>query len=144
MKVESILKAKGSRVVTAPHDTRISALARRLKLERVGAIVISEDGERVNGLVSERDIVHGLAERGIELLDLTAADIMVREVATCRREDPLDRVMARMTHGRLRHLPVIEDGRLCGIVSIGDIVKNRLEELELERTVLRDAYMAGR
>jgi CBS domain-containing protein len=125
-------------------DSTINAVIHRMKLERIGAIIISSDGERIEGIISERDIVYGLAERQGDVLALRASDLMTRDVITCSPEDQVRQVMVRMTHSRIRHVPVVDGGRLSGIVSIGDIVKNRLEELELETTVLRDAYIAAR
>jgi CBS domain-containing protein len=142
MKVDAILKAKGRTIVTTRPETPLTTAIQRLRLERIGALVVSRDGATPLGIVSERDIVYGLAERGVELLGLTVGDVMVHELATCTPEDGIKQVMAKMTRGRIRHLPVLENGRLCGIISIGDVVKNRLEEIELEATVLRDAYMA--
>ena len=143
MKVESILSSKGGRVVTMRPDSPIASVIQRMKLERIGAIVISSDGHHVEGIVSERDIVYGLADRHHDLLALKASDVMTQDVVTCTPEERVGQVMARMSHGRIRHVPVVEGGRLCGIVSIGDIVHNRLEELQLEATVLRDAYIAA-
>ncbi len=144
MKVASILKSKDGRVVTMRPESPVTSVIQRLRLERIGAIVISSDGATIEGIVSERDIVYGLAERGAELLVLKASDLMSRDVITCTPDDQIRQVMARMTHSRIRHVPVTEAGQLCGIVSIGDIVKNRLEEVELEANVLRDAYIAVR
>jgi len=144
MKVASILKSKGNAVVTMRPESPIAPVIQRLRLERIGAIVISSDGETIEGIVSERDIVYGLAERGAELLTLRASDVMSRDVVTCAPDDQIRQLMARMTHSRVRHVPVLEHGRLRGIVSIGDVVKNRLEEVELEATVLRDAYISVR
>ena len=144
MKVDAILKNKGGRVVTVQPDSSIAIVIRRMKLERIGAVVVSRDGETIAGILSERDIVHGLVEHGVGVLELKAADLMTREVLTCTREDSIQAIMARMTHSRIRHLPVVENGKLFGIVSIGDVVKNRLEEVELEANVLRDAYLAVR
>ena len=144
MKVASILKSKGGRVVTMRPDSSITSVIQRMKLERIGAIVISADGERIDGIVSERDIVYGLADQHGDFLALKVSDVMTREVITCTPEDRIKQVMARMTHSRVRHVPVVDSGRLRGIVSIGDVVKNRLEEAELEATVLRDAYIAVR
>jgi len=144
MKVASILKSKGRRVVTMRPDSPIMSIIQRMRLERIGAIVISSDGERIDGMVSERDIVYGLAEQRGELLALKASDLMSRDVITCSPEDSIKQVMARMTYSRTRHVPVLEDSQLCGVVSIGDVVKNRLEEVEMEATVLRDAYIAVR
>ena len=144
MKVASILKSKGGRVVTMRPDSSITSVIQRMKLERIGAIVISADGEKIDGIVSERDIVYGLAEQHGDLLALKAADVMTRDVITCAPEDQIRQVMARMTHSRIRHVPVLDGGRLRGIVSIGDVVKNRLDETAREISLLRDAYLARR
>ena len=144
MKVETILKTKGAHVVTVQPNATVGAAIRRLKLERIGALVVSQNGVELQGMISERDIVLGLAEHGGGLLDLQVADLMTREVRTCTPQDSIKHVMGEMTRSRVRHLPVIEHGKLVGIVSIGDVVKNRLEEVELEASVLRDAYIAAR
>ena len=143
MKVHAMLSAKGHEVATTLPETVISTVIRKLKLEGVGALVVSEDGAHVIGIISERDVVRGLAEHGAELLDMRVADLMTKNVKTCSPEDDLKHVMTEMTRSRIRHLPVTEDGRLCGIVSIGDVVKTRLDELETETNVLRD-YIVGR
>ena len=143
MKVQAMLSAKGHEVATTLPETVISTVIRKLKLEGVGALVVSEDGDHVVGIISERDVVRGLAEHGAELLDMRVADLMTRNVKTCSPEDDLKHVMTEMTRSRIRHLPVTEDGRLCGIVSIGDVVKTRLDELETETSALRD-YIVGR
>ena len=144
MKVETILKAKGGHVVTVQPNATVGTAIRRLKLERIGALVVSQNGVELQGMISERDIVLGLAEHGGGLLDLQVADLMTREVRTCTPQDSIKHVMGEMTRSRVRHLPVLEHGKLVGIVSIGDVVKNRLEEVELEASVLRDAYIAAR
>jgi len=144
MKVDTILKEKGNRVVTVRPETSIDTVIRRMKLDHIGAVVVSPDGETIAGILSERDILYGLVEHGVALLALKATDIMTREVLTCSREDSVQNIMRRMTHSRVRHLPVVENGRLCGLVSIGDAVKHRLGEVELEANVLRDAYMSVR
>jgi CBS domain-containing protein len=142
MKIGDVLKRKGSGVVTMRSDSTIDTVVRRMRLERIGAVIISPDGKSVNGILSERDILHALAEHGTALLALKAEDLMTREVVTCSREDTLQSVMVKMTQRRIRHLPVVEQGQLAGIVSIGDAVKSRLEEVELEANVLRDSYLA--
>jgi len=144
MKVETILKAKGGHVVTVQPNATVGAAIHRLKLERIGALVVSQNGVELQGMISERDIVLGLAEHGGGLLDLRVADLMTREVRTCTPQDSIKHLMGEMTRSRVRHLPVIEHGKLVGIVSLGDVVKNRLEEVELEASVLRDAYIAAR
>ena len=142
MKIGDVLKRKGSGVVTMRPDSTIDTVVRRMRLERIGAVIISPDGKSVIGILSERDILHALAVHGTALLALKAEDLMTREVVTCSREDTLQSVMVKMTQRRIRHLPVVEQGQLAGIVSIGDAVKSRLEEVELEANVLRDSYLA--
>lgn len=142
MTVDDLLAAKGREVVTVPPDAGIRLVLNRLRSHRIGALVVSEDGVHLDGIISERDIVNALAERGVTLLDLRARDVMTRSVRTCSKTDSVKRVMAEMTQHRNRHLPVVSAGRIVGLVSIGDVVKNRLEEIELETGVLRDAYLA--
>ena len=142
MKIADVLKGKGSSVVTTRPDSTVDTVIRRMRLERIGAVIISPDGKSIIGILSERDIVRALAEHGAALLAYKAQDLMTREVVTCSREDTLQSVMVKMTQRRIRHLPVVEQGRLAGIVSIGDAVKSRLEEVELEANVLRDSYLA--
>jgi CBS domain-containing protein len=143
MKVENILKGKGYRVATMRPEAAIDTVIHRMRLDRIGAIVVSSDGSTIEGILSERDIVYGLVEHGAGLLKMTAADVMTHEVVTCRPQDSIKDVMSKMTHRRIRHVPVVEHGELAGIVSIGDVVKHRLEEAELEATVLREAYIAA-
>jgi CBS domain-containing protein len=143
MKVEDILKAKSHRVATMRPESAIDTVIHRMRLDRIGAIVISSDGSTIEGILSERDIVYGLVEHGAGLLKMTAAHVMTHEVITCRLQDTIKDVMSKMTHRRIRHVPVLENGELAGIVSIGDVVKHRLEEAELESTVLREAYIAA-
>jgi CBS domain-containing protein len=142
MKVEQILRAKGTGVETIPPDASVADAAQRLRTKGIGSLVVSRGDDRVDGLISERDIVLGLARQGGRVLELRVADVMARSVPACTPDDTVKHVMAQMTLHRNRHLPVIENGRLCGLISIGDVVKNRLEELELETTVMRDAYLA--
>jgi CBS domain-containing protein len=106
-------------------------------------LVVSEDGITVLGLISERDIVRGLTQHGTKLLALPASELMTSPAVTCTRGESFRAVMARMTRYRVRHLPVVEGGKLCGIVSIGDLVKHRLDELELETNVLRENLLTG-
>jgi CBS domain-containing protein len=141
MKVQDILGAKGDRVATTRPDATIAGVVRRLKVENIGALVVSDDGQALLGVVSERDIIRGLAERGPMLLELTVDQVMAREVPTCAPDDPLTAVMAKMTRTRSRHVPVLSGGRLAGLVSIGDVVKHRLGELEQETQWLREAHL---
>ncbi len=141
MKVASILKTKGAGVVTVPQDTTLSTIVWDLRVKGIGAIVVSDDGVSILGIVSERDVVVGLTEHGRNLLGMRVADVMNRSVVTCAPEDTVTTVMGEMTRHRTRHVLVVDGGRLCGIVSIGDVVKHRLGELELETSVLREAYL---
>ena len=141
MSIQSILDHKGSKVVTIAPDTRVGAAAHRLRLEHIGAIVITSDN-RIEGILSERDIVHGLTEHGAAVIDLPVSALMSRNVHTCRPEAEIRDVMRLMTMHRIRHVPVAENGALRGIVSIGDVVKSRLEDMELETNVLRDYAVA--
>lgn len=143
MKVQAMLSHKGKKVVTARPDATIATAIGMLKLEGIGALVVSEDGTQVQGILSERDIVRGLVQHGPGLLQMHVSDLMTSEVKTCAPDANIKDVMLEMTRSRIRHLPVVEDGMLTGIISIGDVVKNRLEELETETSVLRD-YIVGR
>jgi CBS domain-containing protein len=144
MKVEAILGAKGRRVDTTLPGTTVALAIHELTTRRIGALVVSSDGERVEGVISERDIVRGLAHHGAVLPGMRVSEVMSRQVPVCSPQDTINHVMAEMTRTRHRHLPVVDAGKLCGIVSIGDVVKNRLQELELETAVLRDAYIVHR
>jgi CBS domain-containing protein len=143
MKVRMMLSTKGGKVVTARSDTTVETAIRMLKLEGIGALVVSDDGGKILGILSERDIVRALVEHGGDLMTMPVSKLMTRAVKTCAPDANIQEVMSEMTRSRIRHLPVVENGKLCGIISIGDVVKNRLEELETETTVLRD-YIGGR
>ena len=143
MKVQAMLDAKGSKVVTTRPYATVATVIGMLKLEGIGALVVTGEAGRLVGIISERDIVRGLVTHGDELLKLPASELMTRSVKTCSPGNNIKDVMAKMTHSRVRHLPVLDQGRLCGIISIGDVVKNRLDELEMETSVLRD-YISGR
>ncbi|HZS85789.1 MAG TPA: CBS domain-containing protein [Stellaceae bacterium] len=142
MNVEAILRAKGNAVATIPSGTTVAAAVRELKARGIGALVVSDDGRTPAGILSERDIVHAVAEHGAAVLTMTADRLMTRRVVTCRPEDTVSELMARMTERRFRHLPVVKDGVLCGIISIGDLVKSRIEEVEFEADSLRH-FIAG-
>ncbi len=144
MKVIEILKAKGRGVVTVRPEETIKVLSHRLRMERIGSVVVSSEGQTVDGIVSERDIVHGLAEHGAELLNKPVSELMTKSVITCTSDDTISALMKLMTHKRVRHLPVVEGKKLVGIVSIGDVVKYRLDEIELEANVMRDYAIASR
>lgn len=142
MFVRQILNNKGRSIVSISPSAGIADVAALMSKERIGAIVVLDVDERIAGIVSERDITRGLAEHGAALLGMSADRIMTREVVTCSPDDGIDGLMRKMTTGRFRHLPVLDKAKMVGIVSIGDIVKNRLEELETEASLLQD-YIAG-
>ena len=142
MNVETILHNKGRAVATIRPDETVGAAVDALVSRNIGALVASDDGERVDGIISERDIVHALASHGSDLWTLTVAEVMTRPVVTCEPTQGVDELLAEMTNRRIRHFPVVRNGRLCGIVSIGDVVKNRLDEIEYEAKSLR-SFIAG-
>lgn len=142
MQVRAILDAKGHGVATVGGATPVATAAARMQMEHVGALVVSPDGRRLDGIIDERDIVRAYVRHGAELAGKTVSDLMRAEAVTCAPDTPVRQVMAMMTRHRVRHVPVVDGGVLSGIVSIGDVVKSRLEELELEKDVMRDAYMA--
>ena len=146
MKVKAILDAKGREVATIRPEATVATAIRRLTLENIGALVVSLDGASVLGVSSERDIIRAFAREGDAALvvRLPVERVMAQAFKAVTPDDDLRDVMGEMTRRRMRHLPVLEGGRLAGIVSIGDAVKSRLEQLELETSVLRDAYIAGR
>lgn len=136
MNVATILKAKGSDVATVNPDLTLADAAGLLTERGIGAVVVME-GRRVLGIVSERDIVKAVARGGAEALKAHVRDVMTTRVITCSLNDSVDELMDSMTEGRFRHLPVIEDGELVGIVSIGDVVKHRIAETVMETEALR-------
>jgi CBS domain-containing protein len=142
MNVETILRNRGIWGATIRPDATIAEAVDMLHKERIGALVVSEDGEGVDGILSERDIVIALADRRADLLSRNVNEIMTRKVVTCEPGDSVGDLMAEMTNRRIRHFPVVADGRLCGIVSIGDLVKSRLDEVEFEASSLR-SFISG-
>ena len=141
MLVGQILAAKGSNVVSTRPDATIADVAGLLRRKRIGAVVVLEGGA-LCGIISERDLARGLADHNAELLKMKVGQLMTREVVTCAPEDHLDHLMQSMTQGRFRHLPVLHHGEMIGIISIGDVVKHRVDELEAETHQLQD-YIAG-
>ncbi len=142
MRISGVLRVKGTQVVTVTPDTRVRRLLAVLAEHRIGAVVVSGDGASVDGIASERDIVRALAKRGAAVLSEPVTAIYTAEVYTVTPETSLEDVMRMMTERRVRHAPVVADGVLRGIVSIGDVVKNRIDELETERTALT-GYITG-
>lgn len=143
MLISEILKRKGDDVATTTPDSTIRSVVATLAELKVGALVVSADGDTIDGIISERDLVRGLAADDAGLMQRTAADLMTADVVCCSPTSSIDELMGQMTQGRFRHVPVREDGSLVGIVSIGDIVNARLDELETERQHLTD-YISGR
>lgn len=139
MLIAELLRAKGSDVVTVRPDTPVSELLDRLARHNIGAVVVAEAG-RVAGIASERDVVRRLAEQGVSLLDRPVSEIMTTAVITCKTSDTVDALTVLMTENRVRHVPVLAAGALVGIVSIGDVVKSRIRQLELDRQQL-EAYI---
>ena len=142
MRVSDILEKKGHAVVTVPPTMPVTGLARLLRSQRIGAAVVVAGDRVMIGIVSERDIVHHIAHDGERLLRAAVGEIMSAPVETCAPDDDIKHLMTVMTRRRVRHLPVVDRGELIGIVSIGDVVKHRLEENTLEINVLRDAALA--
>jgi CBS domain-containing protein len=138
MNVASILRQKGRAVTTASPSMTLLEVANKLAAKRIGAIVVIGARGEVVGIVSERDIIRVLAANGADCLTQPLAETMTRQVVTCQETDTLNELMAMMTTRRFRHLPVVTDGALVGIVSIGDVVKHHVAEVEMEATAMRD------
>jgi CBS domain-containing protein len=143
MLVRHILREKGREVVTISGEAMLSEAARLLARRRIGAVIVRDGDGGVSGILSERDIVRAVSEHSVAALAHSVAMHMTRDVSTCSETDTVDDLMETMTCGRFRHMPVVEDGRLCGIVSIGDVVKTRIEETVREATSLREYIVAG-
>ena len=141
MNVASILKQKGRAVSTVPPTITLQEVAKRLTQRRIGALVVVGARGDIEGIISERDIIRALSEAGGSCLQRPVAETMTRQVVTCQETDTLDELMAMMTQRRFRHLPVVTDGDLVGIISIGDVVKHHVAEIEMEATAMR-AYIA--
>ena len=142
MRISDVLRVKGAQVVTVTPDTTVRRLVTVLAEHRIGAVVVSADGSAVEGIASERDIVRALALRGAAVLSEPVTAICTAEVHTVTPQTPLEEVARMMTERRVRHAPVMAGGGLCGIVSIGDVVKSRIDELETDRAALTD-YITG-
>ncbi len=144
MYVADILNAKGTEVISTGPTETVAATANLLNDRRIGAVIVRDAKDDVIGVVSERDIIRGIAVNGARALDMEVHELMTREVVSCKPTDTIAEVMRVMTTRRFRHLPVMEDGALKGMISIGDVVKYRLEETEAEGRVLRDYVIASR
>ncbi len=143
MLVANVLEGKGTLVVTVDTTATVGEVVSDLSRHRVGALVVSSDGNRIDGIVSERDIVHHLSTLHTDLMDEPVSSIMSTTVRVCRPADDVESIMNLMTDHRIRHVPVVENGRLCGIISIGDVVKSRIQELEKDRNELME-YITAR
>lgn len=143
MNVAAILKSKGRAVSTARPEASLLEISQKLAQKKIGAIIVVGDSGRVAGIISERDIIRALSEHGAAALQHTAGETMTRNVISCTEMSPIDELMELMTKGRFRHLPVIEDDQLIGIVSIGDVVKNHIAEVEMEVTAMRGYLATG-
>jgi CBS domain-containing protein len=141
MNVAAILRQKGRAVTTAAPGATLLEIATKLSAKRIGAIVVVDPQGEVAGIISERDIIRALAAQGPECLTSSVEEVMTKQVVTCQETDTLDELMAMMTARRFRHLPVLTDGALVGIISIGDVVKHHVAEVEMEATAMRD-YIA--
>ncbi len=142
MSVSDILNTKGTVVETIASSSPIAAAVAQLREKRLGALVVCDQARTIAGILSERDIIRGLAEHGDAVMKMTVADLMTTAVTTCTPADSVATVMQSMTDGRFRHQPVVVDGQLAGIISIGDVVKKRLAEMEHEADAMRE-YIAG-
>ncbi|HET9565547.1 MAG TPA: CBS domain-containing protein [Mycobacterium sp.] len=142
MRIADVLRNKGGAVATITPETSVSDLLTELAEHNIGAMVVVS-AESLVGIVSERDVVRKLHEHGAELLELPVSEIMTTMVATCAPSDTVNHLNAVMTTKRVRHIPVLENGRLVGIVSIGDVVKQRMDEMETEQRALQDYITRG-
>ncbi|MEX0349704.1 MAG: CBS domain-containing protein [Paracoccaceae bacterium] len=142
MLVQAILKSKsGSGVVTVKKSTLVSEAAQLLAEKRIGTVVVSDDGETADGILSERDIVRELGASGSGCLNQPVSEYMTIDLVTCTRDSSVQAILEQMTEGRFRHMPVIEDGKLVGIVTLGDVVKAQLSELAMEKDALQGMIM---
>jgi CBS domain-containing protein len=137
MTVRAILDTKGHQIESVEPDARLSVAIKTLAERKIGAVLVISQG-RIEGILSERDIVRVLGERGAAVLDEPVSAVMTRKVVSCRQADTVGAIMEMMTSGKFRHLPVVEDGRVVGLISIGDIVKWRVREYEAEQEALRE------
>lgn len=137
MTVRAILDTKGHHVLSVEPDAKLSAAVKLLSERRIGAVLVLSQG-RMEGILSERDIVRVLGERGAGVMEEPVSSVMTRKVISCREKDTVSEIMETMTNGKFRHLPVVEDGRVVGLISIGDVVKWRVGEYEREQEALRE------
>ena len=143
MKVATILGEKGVEVVITKPDATLLDIVETLRKHRIGCIVVGDGKDGIAGIVSERDVVRAIAASGADILKSPVSRCMTRKVVTCQKSDTIDTIMAKMTDGHFRHMPVIEDGKLVGLISIGDVVKLRIKEAEMEASAMRDYIATG-
>ena len=143
MSVANILREKGRNVITIQGSSSLLDVARMLSVNKIGVIVVSDDGTSVDGIVSERDIVKAIANSGAEVLLRSVSKFMTQNVITCQDSDTIENLMEKMTKGRFRHLPVVNDGKLDGVISIGDVVKMRIAEAQSVADAMRDYIATG-
>ena len=144
MKVSDIIQTKGSVVKTVRPEASAREVSVRLQADQIGAMVVSDDGKSIDGIVTERDLAYGLAAHGSELPTMPVSSLMTKAVIVCSPDESITHVMKLMTQRRVRHLPVREGAKLVEIISIGDVLKHRLDELELEANVMRDYAVAAK
>ncbi len=144
MRVADLLKGKGPAVMSVKPSDTIGGLAQRLRLAGVGVMIVSRDGHSLDGIISERDVAYALPSHAGELHEMRVSDLMTTQVVTCSPQDLIADVAKIMTNRRIRHIPVKEGNRLVGVISIGDVLKHRLSEIELEANVLRDIAISAR
>ena len=138
MTVAAILSGKGHDTITANADTPLSDICETLAKHKIGAVVVCSGDKRIEGIVSERDVVRAIGTQGTSSLSLPVSSVMTKEVVTCSEDNSVNEVMARMTQGRFRHMPVVKDGKLAGVISIGDVVKHKIAQVELEAEQMRN------
>lgn len=143
MIVSQLLKSKGSQVYTVSEETNIIEISRILSEKRIGVAVIINESKNVIGILSERDIIRGLSKYGEKVLDMPSKALMTKNVITSGLDSHIDELMREMTNSRIRHMPIVEDEKLVGLISIGDVVKNRVEELQAEGDMLREYIASG-
>ncbi|MDP7624835.1 MAG: CBS domain-containing protein [Rhodospirillales bacterium] len=143
MIVSQILREKGHDVYTVFKEFSVKEVSALLAEKRIGAVVVTDQADAVEGIISERDVVRGLAQHGSSILDKKVEELMTKNVITHGLDDHIDDLMQEMSKSRIRHLPILDDGKLVGVISIGDVVKNRVKELEAEGNMLRDYIATG-
>lgn len=137
MTVAAILNGKGHETITARDDAALSEICETLAKMKIGAVVVCDADMGIKGIVSERDIVRVIGTKGTSALNQPVSSVMTKDVVTCTEENSVNEVMARMTQGRFRHMPVVKDGKLTGVISIGDVVKHKIAQVELEAEQMR-------